>query len=316
MKTPLWLWIALGVLALLGLFLAGPSPGAVYVAILDSGIGDCGIPVAWELGHDCLDSDDLAGAPPGLDDLNGHGTAVASVVADHTDAIIIPVRIAGAEARADYTDMIEGVEHVAKLARGSPDDRYVINMSYNNKPGDYADSVAAFFDALVATATDAGVLFIASAGNDGVNVDEQPVYPTSVCRPGFLSVAATDEDGELCSFSNYGRRSVDLAAVGEEIVALTPQGEYHPFHGTSFAAPWVASVAAGILEDEPDLPLSALHERLLNLPGGKPCPVVAGKAFDGGPWLMSGCSVCPGWWGFVLIPLFVCWRRGLSEQRV
>jgi len=84
-------------------------------------------------------------------------------------------------------------------------------------------------DAIKAS-TDAGVLFIAAAGNDGNDNDARASYPASYDLPGILAVAATDQSDELASFSNYGRTSVDLAAPGTNILSSIPR-EYQPRTG-------------------------------------------------------------------------------------
>jgi subtilisin family serine protease len=90
-------------------------------------------------------------------------------------------------------------------------------------------------------------LFIAAAGNDGVNNDFSPHYPASYDLPNIISVAATNIIDWKASFSNYGRRSVDLAAPGSNILSTLPGNNYGSNNGTSMAAPHVAGVAALIM---------------------------------------------------------------------
>jgi subtilisin family serine protease len=68
----------------------------------------------------------------------------------------------------------------------------------------------------------ANTLFVASAGNDAVDVDASPSYPCSFTTANLVCVAATDLDGSLASFSNYGPRSVDLAAPGVDVLSTIP----------------------------------------------------------------------------------------------
>jgi len=68
----------------------------------------------------------------------------------------------------------------------------------------------------------ANTLFVASAGNDAVNVDASPSYPCSFTVANLVCVAAADVDGSLASFSNYGPGSVDLAAPGVDVLSTIP----------------------------------------------------------------------------------------------
>lgn len=85
---------------------------------------------------------------------------------------------------------------------------------------------------------------MAAAGNDSLNTDATPVYPASLNLDNIISVAATDHNDNLASFSNYGRNSVDLGAPGVNILSTLPNGSYGMLSGTSMAAPHVAGVVA------------------------------------------------------------------------
>ncbi len=83
-----------------------------------------------------------------------------------------------------------------------------------------------------------GVLIVAAAGNDGVN---ESFYPASY--KGVLSVAATDQNDILASYSNYGP-NIDVCAPGNAIISTwQPNTYYNQGYGTSFASPLVAGLA-------------------------------------------------------------------------
>ena len=95
----------------------------------------------------------------------------------------------------------------------------------------------------ISRANDAGILFIAAAGNDSRNNDGNAFYPAIYKLSNVISVAAIDEFGRLASFSNFGRRSVHLGAPGVGI-GSTVQNGYAYWSGTSMATPHVTGAAA------------------------------------------------------------------------
>lgn len=99
------------------------------------------------------------------------------------------------------------------------------------------------------------VLFVMSAGNDNENNDSTLPSPCYLSRffPNAITVASVDSLDEISDFTNYGSRSVQIAAPGEEIESAFLGGGTGTMSGTSQAAPAVAGVSARIRAEYPDL---------------------------------------------------------------
>src|SRR5690606_24134747 len=126
----------------------------------------------------------------------------------------------------------------------------IINLSLGGEaahPGPLADAVA--------YAEQAGVVIVAAAGNDGVDLDGRSFVPATLPHSNVVAVTATDRRNELAPRSNFGVQTVELAAPGVEIVTTTIDslGRYRTRSGTSFAAPHVSAAFALMKSVNPDL---------------------------------------------------------------
>jgi subtilisin family serine protease len=133
----------------------------------------------------------------------------------------------------------------------------VINASW----GDYDQ--APLMKEAIRKAGEAGILFVAAAGNDAVNVDYEPFFPAGFPLENVVSVAAANRHDQEADFSNYGWRTVHVAAPGVEILSTYPGGTYGFSSGTSMAAPHVTGLAALLLSREPGLSPRQIRERLI-----------------------------------------------------
>jgi subtilisin family serine protease len=146
-------------------------------------------------------------------------------------------------------------------------------------------------------AYDAGVLFVAAAGNGTVNVDNNTEYPCAFGLGNILCIAAGQESGALASFSNYGVAAVDMSAPGVGIMSTVPPGlvsgcgssAYCAYDGTSMAAPFVAGGAVALLSAQGSLTLAQLRAKLLD--AARPIAALNGKVTTGGTFDL--CRVMP-----------------------
>lgn len=106
-------------------------------------------------------------------------------------------------------------------------------------------------------------LFVFAAGNDAMNNDKYPTFPTNIAAPNVISVAATLEDLTIAPFSNYGTKEVDVAAPGVGITSAAPGNNYIEVSGTSQAAPYVANIAAKVVDANPNLNPAQVREILI-----------------------------------------------------
>ena len=139
----------------------------------------------------------------------------------------------------------------------------------------------ALYDA-IARARDAGVLFVAAAGNSATDTDSQPHYPSGYDLDNIISVAAVDRRGDLASWSNFGRNTVDLGAPGVDIYSTVAASDssYAYYSGTSMAAPHVSGVAALVWATDENLGSAVVRARLLNTTN--PLNALDGRTATGG----------------------------------
>jgi thermitase len=135
-------------------------------------------------------------------------------------------------------------------------------------------------------AMDKGVLFVAAAGNghQGVgynnDTDPRPAYPASYDHDNIISVAAIDKNNRLGSFSNWGAKTVDIAAPGVDVYSSIPKNKYMSMPGTSMACPHVAGAAALYWSHNPQATWMEVKNALLN--SARPVPVLNGKMVSNG----------------------------------
>jgi thermitase len=218
------------------------------------------------------------GSGSGTDD-DGHGTHVAGIIAGHGNnatgvagacwsASVMPVRFMNSNGRGSTSDAVTGLDYA--IHEGAK----VVNCSFGST------SKSSALEDAVKSAKSKGVLLVVAAGNDGDSIESKPEYPASYTEGNILTVAATDASGALASFSNFGSKSVDLAAPGDSIYSTYPTSDYKYLSGTSMAAPLVAAAAAMLRSQDSELSYSDIRSVLKA--SVDPLAALAGKTVTGG----------------------------------
>jgi subtilisin family serine protease len=224
-------------------------------------------------------------------DGHGHGTMVAGIIAAVTgntkgiagimpNGQVMALKVIGDAGEGTLGDAVEAIEYA--LDKGVR----ISNSSWGYSeilPEELADHNALFDIMQAAQASDH--LFIMAAGNDGIDTDLAPHYPSSFELDNVIAVTATNNLDELAWFSSYGMSSVDIAAPGDAVISVHKLfagslEDYAWESGTSLAAPHVTGVAGLIMELQPGLSYRQIRTRILAT--ARPVAGLAGTSATGG----------------------------------
>ena len=218
-----------------------------------------------------------------VQDDNGHGTHVSAILGAQGNnnygvvgvdpaVTIMPLKFldenGNGSTDAAVSAIYYAVQHGAK----------VINASWGGFGyyGPLADAIS--------YANANNVVFVTAAGNDGTDNDYVPSYPASFVEPNEISVAAIDQNGALASFSNFGVKTVNLAAPGVNIISevptdIVPSG-LESLSGTSMSTAYVSGVAALVAGLNPGFTASQIVQRIDSTV--KILPSLQGNTITGG----------------------------------
>ena len=200
-----------------------------------------------------------------MDD-NGHGTHVAGTIAAvgnnnlgvigvaPNNVLLVPLKFLDKTGSGATSNAILALDYAT--AKG-------IKIT-NNSWGSLLPIPSQALQESIKEFAENGGLFVAAAGNSSLNTDLVPSYPASYPNPSIISVAATDHNDKLAYYSNYGKKTVDIAAPGSEIFSTLPGNQYGYLSGTSMASPHVAGAVALVWSQNPTLTAQEVKNLVLS----------------------------------------------------
>lgn len=253
-NTPIWQQIGLRE----GQALAERLGQGVKVAVLDTGV-DLEHPALREAlapedeWWDFYDDDAVPGEVGELGNGGmGHGTNVAGIVRQIAPrATILPIRVLGPDGGGRISDLAAAIDWAVQQGAD------VINLSLGS------EGTSASVDAAITSATNRGVLVVASTGNSGDDAVAYPAASAAARKGGWqrLSVTSVNVEDDKSEFATYGE-SVELAAPGEEVFGPAPGERLAAWSGTSMAAPMASGAIALALGEDLKVPRVDLADEL------------------------------------------------------
>ena len=258
----------------------------VKIAIIDTGVEkEHGLlqNVLWNnenIGSSCVPNDSIGydfidddGNP---EDINGHGTGInGAIIRDFPNDIqleLMNLKVYG-EKRGSMFDAICAIHYAIQQEAD------IINMSW----GFERDSIPDFF-AEVLNNVPESTLLVTSSGNVGLNNDSINKWPANYDLPNMIRVGAYEatpngQNITLAHYSNYGSRTVDIAALGF-VETTFLNNTVSPLAGTSLAAALVTRTASILKGKCPELSGSEIKQLILD--AAQPISTLAGKVRSNG----------------------------------
>lgn len=209
----------------------------------------------------------ITGSGDPMDD-NGHGTFMAGIIgAEGNNGIgitgvmnhvsLIACKFLDNAGSGSTENAIKCLDYVADLAQR---DIGVHIIATNNAWGGNLNTEALM--AAIKKHQDLGILFVTSAGGEGLNIDLHKMYPASFPLDNIVVTTAMNSWGTLTFFANYGPNSVHIASPGQSILSTLPHGQYG-FQSGSVATGFVSGVIGLMKSKKPDLSYQDLKEKIM-----------------------------------------------------
>lgn len=227
---------------------------------------------------------DFASNDNNPEDGNGHGTHVAGTIGAvgndgrgvagvNWQVSLLPLKFLDASGSGSTSGAIAAINYATALRN-----RGVNIVATNNSWG--GGGFSSGLQTAIQNHANAGILFVAAAGNDSANNDTTASYPANYPISNIISVAALDRSDRLASFSNYGATKVHIGAPGVSIYSTTPNNQYATYSGTSMATPHVTGVAGLLAAANPQATAAEIRSAILQ--SAVPIASLAGKTTTGG----------------------------------
>lgn len=231
-----------------------PAQNRVRVALVDSGVNyllpkiNAGLARLGDgklLGYDFWDMDALPfdSHPDARGGVVRHGTRTASLLLKEAPFVEL---VAYRYPRPDMQRMTDLIAHA---------DKHKVRVIGLPLGGNLLEPWLAFEAAAKAHPH---ILFVASAGNNGRDIDQTPVYPAALTLDNMLVVTSADHFGRVANGVNWGRSSVDYMVPAESLKAQQFDGSHVMVSGSSYAVPRVVALAARYMRDDPALSASQI----------------------------------------------------------
>lgn len=198
-----------------------------------------------------------------IKDNHGHGTHIAGIVGAEGGnkygvtgvapkvSLMVLKYFDPQSASDNLTNTIKAFDYAIKM------NAHIINYSGGGTEFSRNEFLA------VKRAEQKGILFVAAAGNERTNSDFNKYYPADYDLDNIISVTAINPNLRVLSSSNYGVRTVDIAAPGENIYSTMPGSKFHGMTGTSQATAFVSGVAALLMAHNRDFDAKAVRKYIL-----------------------------------------------------
>lgn len=195
-------------------------------------------------------------------DEHGHGTHVSGIIAAREHGVSGPIGSVRLMVLKYIAPNVAGYDAVATTIKCI---EYAVRMKaqiINYSSGGFTKNKNE--EEAIREAARQGVLFVAAAGNEGLDSDKVGYYPANYGIENTIAVTATDQSRKLIPVANFGLNRVLIAAPGKDIVSTMPNGKFGKMTGTSQATAFVTGVAALMMLNNPELrdPEKVIHRMM------------------------------------------------------
>jgi subtilisin family serine protease len=236
-------------------------------------------------GYDFANNDNTVydGRQSSNNNVDNHGTHVSGTIgarSNNTGVVGVNWRVTIISAKflgtngGTTANAVRAVDYITDLKL-----RHGLNIVATNNSWGGGGFSQALRDA-IERANQAGILFVAAAGNAGSNNNTTPNYPSNYTNANVIAVAAITSTGALASFSNFGSTTVDIGAPGSGIISTTAFNTYSNYSGTSMATPHVTGAVALYASVHPGASAAQIKNAILS--SAVPTASLAGRTVTGG----------------------------------